>query len=420
MPLRVAAVVVLGGVAAGVIGMVMAVALIGAQWLTFGVASPALIDDVTQAPLWRRVLGPTLAGALVGLCWWWLRRARPEPGLETTIERPGGMDLGTSFADAMLQIAIVGSGASIGREGAPRLAAGAVADRLARWCRVPSHQAGALVAAAAGAGLAAVYNVPVAGVVFAVEILLRWRRLPVALAAAVPISAIATVTAWPVVTARPTYALAPLAFSPWLLLVAALAVPVTGLLGWGFGALCSTSTRHRTQATWRLPVALAAAGAALGVASGWLPMLPGNGKDMTQLALDGSVTLGLFATLLVVKPLATAMFLRAGATGGLLTPAIALGAAAGVVAALVVARTGGSADVATWALLGGAGVLAVTQRAPLFGAVMMAELTHAPLWLLPLLLVVSYGSDVVSRALDGRIRRRCPTAEAARPTGTTP
>lgn len=413
--LRWALAVLAGGLAAGLVGAAMAWLLIQVQVLAYGVRAETLLTDVQAAPPWRRVLAPALGGLLAGLGWWWLRRGGEPLGVEGALDAPGRMGLARPFADAALQLLVVGSGASIGREGAPRLAAGAVADQLAARLRLEPAHARAVIASGAGAGLAAVYNVPLAGVVFALELVLAWRPAA-AVASALPMSAIATVVAWPVVSTRPTYAFPDVALDPAALAWTAAAIPLTAALGLAFGRLAAASAWRRPAPGPWLPAWTAGAGAAVGLASVWLPMLPGNGKDLMQLAFDGQLALAACAVLLVAKPLATALCLRSGATGGLLTPALATGAALGGVAASLLDAAGGGVSGAPLVLIAAAGVLAVTQRAPLFGAVMAWELTRAPLWTIPCLLAVAYGStllaDAAERRLPGGRRPPVPSREA--------
>jgi H+/Cl- antiporter ClcA len=99
------------------------------------------------------------------------------------------------------------------------------------------------------------------------------------------------------------------------------------------------------------------------------------------------------AVVLVLKPLLTALFLRAGAVGGMFTPALATGAAAGTLFVLIInAATGTQFHVPAISLAGAAGVLAVTQRAPLWAGVFVWELARPPLWLLLVFLAAALGA----------------------------
>ena len=105
------------------------------------------------------------------------------------------------------------------------------------------------------------------------------------------------------------------------------------------------------------------------------------------------MTLGAAAAVLLLKPLLTALFLRAGAVGGLLTPALATGAAAGSVAVLALNQLAGTEiHMSAVALTCAAGVLAITQRAPLFAALFVWELAEPPYWMLLVFAVGAYGA----------------------------
>jgi H+/Cl- antiporter ClcA len=109
--------------------------------------------------------------------------------------------------------------------------------------------------------------------------------------------------------------------------------------------------------------------------------------------MNSGLTLGAAAVIVLLKPLLTALFLRAGAVGGMLTPALATGAAAGSVAALVLNHLAGTElHVSAVSLTCAAGVLAITQRAPAFAALFVWELAHPPWWLLVVFAIAAYAA----------------------------
>ncbi len=395
---RTAVAVVLTGVAAGLIGAGMVWVLLRIQSLTYGVARDSLLQEVTSASAPRRVLGPAIGAILAGCSWWWLRSSGPVTTVEQALSTstPPALPLRRTLADAMTQIVVVGAGASLGREGAPRQAAASVAHAVTPRLGIPLALQRTLIASAAGAGLAAVYNVPLAGVAFTLEVLGASRRWSTVLIAAA-MSLIATITAWPVVTSRPTYDFPDLPATPavlgWAAAWTVACIPLCAIAGTAFHRISRTAATRGPGVGPALPVAIAAASTLVGLASIWLPSLPGNGKDILQLAFTGGGTGGLFAVLLMLKPLATAACLRSGAVGGLLTPALATGAALGAAVALAAHPHLSAVEPSLFALLAAAGVLSVTQRAPLFAATMTWELTRAPVWTIPLLLIAAYGAQ---------------------------
>ena len=117
------------------------------------------------------------------------------------------MPLPTTLADSALQILAVAFGASLGREGAPRQLGAATGAWLAARAGLPATHQRTILACGAGAGLAAVYNVPLGGALFTLEILLA-STTRTHIIAAVLTSAIATATAWPLLSNHPTYQVA--------------------------------------------------------------------------------------------------------------------------------------------------------------------------------------------------------------------
>ncbi len=258
----------LGGVGAGLAGATLTWLLIQVQAVAYGVRADTLLIDVQLATPLRRVLAPAGAGLIAGLGWWWLRSTGGTVDVRQSLDRPGRMGLVRPLADAVLQIVVVGAGASLGREGAPRLVAGAIVDTLGARLRLSAVEARAMIAAGAGAGLAAVYNVPLSGAIFALEIVLIWCPWR-AVVAALPMSVIATVVAWPVVSNRPTYVFPDLPFEPSMVAVAFFVIPATTLLALGFNRLARWATTHRPLPGWRLPLSIGLAGALVGVVSIW-------------------------------------------------------------------------------------------------------------------------------------------------------
>ncbi len=404
---RILAITLLLGVLSGLIGGFMTLLLGGVQWLALGVRPRALITDPAAVPAWRLVLAPVIGCAGAGVGWWWLRAHRKIITVRSAV-RVGGDPMGwwTPFTDACLQIIMVGSGGSLGREGAPRQAAAAAADTVARKLMVSDVWRTVMVASAAGAGLAAVYNVPVSGVVFAMEVALhRWSPRIAALAAVM--SGVATVVAWPVITLAPTYRFPSAALSVGAALALLASVPLWSLVGVGMVALVGAARRRAIFHGGGVAWLVTGAGLVLGIFTIWLPVASGNGKEMVQLAFLVPVlgTALSFTLLAIAKPVLSAGFILAGAEGGMITPSMATGAAA---AAAVLLAVGHPGLVPVAALVGGACVLAVTQNAPIFAGVMAWELTHANL-LVGLLVMVS---AALSWALATVLRR-----EFRRPQG---
>lgn len=403
-----AGIVIAGGVLAGLCGMA-----------TSGIVELLSLLAPRGTGWVQAVTVPALGGLLSGIGWWWLRCPTPVAQVADCLQRGMPLPLVRTLADAALQLIAAGTGLSLGRENAPRQASAAGVAALPGVGKRSDADRRLLVAAAAGAGLGAVYNVPVAGVLFAFEVL-RLERSWRALAASAGMSAIATVLAWPVVGRRPYYHLQThdwdaSAFGA-ALAIAAVAVPVAGLVGWAFRRGIEWAQTTAPAPSWRLPASVALVGAAVGASSLVLPTVPGNGFAVVQSGLNESGGWVALAALVAAKPLATVACLRSGAAGGTLTPALATGAALGGGVALTLAQVDidTHAGTGTCALVFAAAVLAVVQRAPVFAVVIACELTGATLWLAPALLFGSAGAVLVARLLPESADRNARGKAAAR------
>jgi H+/Cl- antiporter ClcA len=253
--------------------------------------------------------------------------------------------------------------------------AAALASRLAELTGLSADERRVLIACGAGAGLAAVYDVPFGGGLFTLEVLLGTLALPVAVPAVVT-SVLGAVTAWLFLGDAPVYAAGAPPVSATVVVFAVLAAPVAALAGVGFVHLVAWS-RRRVPTGWRLPLATTAVFAAIGALAIPFPALLGNGKGPVQIVLDGGGALPVLVALTLLKPLATTASLRSGASGGLFTPTLATGALLGAVLGRgwTLLWPGGPAG--AYALVGAAAFLAAAQQAPLATVVLVLELTHA-------------------------------------------
>ncbi|KAA0095317.1 chloride ion channel protein [Mycolicibacterium sp. P1-18] len=382
--------VVVIGLLAGVAGAATTVLLHWVEHLVYHYSFGTLLTGVGGSSPIRRAVGPMVGGALAGFGWWLLRRGGDVPGLTATIAEHRPIPRWRMSADAGLQVLLVGAGASLGREGAPRQLAAALGDwGTSRWSLTPRDRE-ILLACAAGAGLGAVYSVPLGGALFAVRIVLRtWH--PRAVGTALVTSSLAVAVSSPVTHLEHALRWPNPTLSYLFVLLACAVAPLAVAVGLAFDRVTALARPRPQIRSWLLIPAIALAGLATGVCSIWWPELPGNGRSILTVSVDSGLTLGGAAVILVLKPLLTALFLRAGAIGGLLTPALATGAAAGTVATLALNHLAGTHfQVAAVSLACAAGVLAVTQRAPLFAALFVWELARPPLWLFVVFAVAAF------------------------------
>lgn len=345
---------------------------------------------------------------MVGGVGWWLLRGwgrRDARHAVVSVEASVGgrrMPAVVTLLNAGLQIVIVGLGASIGREVAPREVAALWAGWLSERAGVSARERRILVACGAGAGLAAVYDVPLGGAVFAVEILLA----EVSFATVVPAlatSGVAALVARVVVPANPLYVVEQVPLSPTIVVWSVIAGPLIGLAAVGFVRAASFAQRHRPR-RWGILIVMPVVFVAIGVLAVWFPAVLGNGRALGQLALGASLPVLLVLLITVLKAAATVGTIGAGAAGGTLTPSLAIGAGLGLAAGAAWLLLWPGAPLAGFALIGAAAFLAVAMRAPLTALVLVLEFTNqGPALLVPLMLCVAGAVAVGYLVERGRV-----------------
>jgi H+/Cl- antiporter ClcA len=374
--------VVVIGLLAGVAGAATTLLLHWVEHLVYNYSFGTLLTGVGHSSPVRRAVGPMIGGALAGFGWWLLRHRGDVPSLTALIAEHRPIPRWRMSIDAGLQVLLVGSGASLGREGAPRALAAALGDfGTSRWSLTPRDRE-ILLACAAGAGLGAVYSVPLGGALFAVRIVLgSWH--PRAVGTALITSSLAVAVSSPVTHLEQSLVWPDPRLSYLFVFLACAIAPLAVAVGFAFDKLMALAHPKPQIRSWLLIPAIAVAGLVTGVCSIWWPALPGNGRSILTVSVDAGLTLGGAVVMFFLKPLLTALFLRTGAVGGMITPALATGAAAGSIATLLLNQLAGThIQVAAMSLACAAGVLAITQRAPAFAALFVWELARPPLWLL--------------------------------------
>ncbi|KEZ01074.1 chloride channel protein, partial [Burkholderia sp. MSh2] len=398
-----AAVTILTGLGAGLGGMLLALLLHAIQHVAYGysvahvIGNESFLSGVTDADPLRRLAVLIVCGIVAGGGWWALYRyGRPLVSIRRAVRAADPrMPVVSTTVHALLQIVTVALGSPLGREVAPREIGSLLAGRLAHAAGLTPDDCRLMVACGAGAGLAAVYNVPLGGAIFVLEVLLGTfeRR---ALVVAVVTSAIAAAVAWIGLGNEHQYTVPPFVLSAPLVAWSIVCGPLFGFAAYGFVRL-TTRARADAPKDGRLPVLALVNFAVIGLLAMRFPQLLGNGKGPASLGFDGTLTIGLAAALLVLKVLIEAGSLRAGAEGGLLTPGLANGALLGIVLGGLWSLVWPGASIGGCALVGATAFLAASMQMPITAVVLLLEFTRANHdSLVPMLLAVA-GSLVAYR-----------------------
>ncbi|AEX02929.1 MULTISPECIES: chloride channel protein [Klebsiella] len=398
--------VVLTGLLAGLSGMVLALILHAIQHLAFGyspgqiMSAESFLQGVTDSSWPRRFSAIVAGGAIAGFGWWLLGRyGQKRVSIASAVANPSvAMPAGTTTIHALLQIVTVALGSPLGREVAPREMGALGAGMVARKLGLMADETRTLVACGAGAGLAAVYNVPLAGALFSLEVMLlsfSWEKT----LAAIITSAIAAWTATLGLGEESQYHftsdILPHSFLWW----AIIAGPILGAGAWLFRKATSTA-RSGVRSNWQMPVFCLLAFSLLAVLSLYFPQLPGNGKGPMQLALSDDLGFPGAAMLLALKMVVILAVLRGGAEGGLLTPGLAVGGLTSLLLCMLWQQLLPGGDYGSFALVGAAAFLAASMQMPLTAVALVMEFTHMDHSYLAPTLLCAAGAFLTCRILD--------------------
>lgn len=350
------------------------------QWVFWG-SRGDILRSAQGAPFWRILLMPAAGGLLVGPLVWFLARDASGHGVPEVVQallmRGGRIRGRVALVKGVASSLTLGSGGSAGREG-PMIQIGAsLGSVIGQWIRLGEEGIRTLVAAGAAGGLAAAFNAPIAGSLFALEVVLG----DFAIASFSPV-VMAGVAA--TVVSRAAYGPAQVFEIPQYALESAaefLPYAVLGLLA-GFAAVAFTVFLYGQERTWErlsLPPWFkpAVGGLVVGAIGLFFPEILGTGHLAMDRMLEGDVAMGLLLALIVLKLVTTSLTLGSGGSGGVFVPSLFVGAALGgaVGTAVELWAPFAHGGPGAYALVGMGAVVAATSHAPLTGIVIMFELT---------------------------------------------
>ncbi len=390
------------GIATG-LGAVAFIWLIqNAKDLFFGKSLFFLNHMVIPGDYWVVVI-PAIGGALAGpIVYKFAREAKGHgvPEVMEAVALKGGLIRPrVALAKSLASAICIGSGGSAGREGPIIQIGSTVGSAIGQLFRMSSSRVTILVGCGAAAGIAAVFNAPIAGVIFSLEIILGDFAIrtfsPVIFS-----SVIASVVSRALLGDSPAFVVPPYS------LVSAWEIPLyigLGIVG-AFVALAFTHTLYFMEDRFdslRIPgpTKPILGGLAVGIVGIFFPQVFSDGYETIINAMHGELSLYLLGALILLKIGATSFTLGSGNSGGIFAPSLFMGAVAGglygelvnILFPTVTASSG------AYALVGMAAVVSGTTYAPITALLIIFEMTGDYRIILPLMIVVVLSTLVARR-----------------------
>lgn len=392
---RILSLLILTGVMAGLVGIAFTNLMHFIQHATYNYTEADHFSfgmGVAHVSPEHRVVALLLCGLVGGVGWYLIHRyGKPLVDVKKAVTNPDmTMPTLTTLFHATLQIITVGMGSPLGREVAPREASSALITGAMKFVNVAKEDRSLLIACASGAGLAAVYNSPIAATLFVLEtLLLTWNTK--ALISALIACGVATFVVrlglgdtiqydmvQPVLEGHIA------AFSVFLGLVIGLAV------------VCFDKTQVAlpkiNRKSPKIIIWFILAFTFVGIMSMYFPSILGNGKAGNQLTFANLVSwqyaLGMFGT----KWIAVILAIAVGAYGGKITPSMMLGSTSALALGVAWTAVIGPISLGAVAFLGAVVFLGLAQKMPLTSAVFMLELSRFSVeYLFPIALAMGVG-----------------------------
>lgn len=347
---------------------------------------------VAEKPWWWILALPAFGGLLVGLVVYYGAREAKGHGVPEVMEavamRSGVIRPRLVVVKSLASAISIGTGGSVGREGPIVQIGSALGSTLGQWFKFRGARLKTLVGCGAAAGIAATFNAPVAGALFAVEVILGdfgvSQFSPIVIS-----SVVATVISRHFLGDFPAFIVPQYEMvSAWELLFYGTLGLAAGIVGHAFvKALYGLEDAFDAIPIRRTWILTPAGGMLIGAMALLFPQVLGVGYEAIDQALRGEMALQFLLILIFIKILATGITIGSGGSGGIFAPSLFLGSMTGGVVGITAHRffpelTGASG---AYALVGMGALVAATTRAPITAILIIFELTSDYKLIVPLM-----------------------------------
>ncbi len=416
-----------------VVGIIAGYATLGLRlgigWVeqaAFGATEESLASSAADLPAWRLVLIPVCTGFIIAIMLTLGKRFGLAPDgrglavsdvLEARAVKAGRVDIRSALYSALMSAISLGGGASAGREGPAVHLGAALASVLGSRIGMAARGSRILLACGAAAAVSASFNAPVAGALFAFEVVLGHYALR-------SIAPVATSSVVGALIVRHHFGQAPVFAVPEMAAATLWDFPAAAVLGIAAAGLAIVFNRGVLElpslfAGWaerlRLPSTLLPipGGLAVGLLALLAPEILGVGYEATSNALSVQYGISLLVLLLILKTLATVISLGCRFAGGVFSPSLYLGAMLGSLFGIALTLLTGdqTAGPGFFAVIGMGAVAGAVLGAPLSTTLIVFELTASYEASVAVLVAVSLATVLTQSVLGGslfqlQIRRR--------------
>ncbi len=368
-----------------------------------------LVEHIRLLPWWWKIIVPAIGGLFVGLIIHYFAREAKGHGVPEVMEavaaRGGRIRPRIVFAKMIASGICIATGGSVGREGPIVQIGSSLGSTIGQWLKISERRLRTLVGCGAAAGIAATFNAPVAGTLFAVEIILgdfgisQFSPIVISSVCATVVGRyfLGDFSAFNV----PTYSLV----NPLELIVYAALGLIAGLVAVAFVKSVYKSEDIFNGLPLFPPLKAVIGGLAIGFIALKYPEALGLGYETIDVALRGNMVFNLFFFLVVAKIIAVSITLGSGGSGGILAPSLFIGAMIGGVIGTAVETIwpGATAGPGAYALVGMGAVVGAATNAPITAILIIFELTNDYKIILPLMISCIIATVLATRIQTGSI-----------------
>jgi chloride channel protein, CIC family len=360
-----------------------------------------------QIPWWLRLIVPVIGGLLVGFI---ITRIAPEvkgsgvPEVMEAFATKGGIIRFRVFiAKAFTSAITLGSGGSAGREGPIVHIGAAIGSAIGQVLKVNTRQLRTFLACGAAAGISATFNAPIAGAIFAIEIIVADMRV-VNMPPIIISSVVATVVSRYYLGDYPAFIVPAydMLDARELLIYAGLGI-IAGLVSVSFIRMFLNTRKYFETSKIPLWLKPALGGLVVGIIGIFLPQVFGVGYETINDAIWNNLELKILVLLLIAKMIATAFTLGSGGSGGVFGPSLyfgaLLGASWGILANMLFPEW--TASPGAYALVGMGAMLSGITHMPITAILMIFEFTNNYLIIPPLMI-----ASIISVLLSNQIAKK--------------